>query len=316
MRKLFILLAVLIATPAFALTVTLVDNGNGTVNVNYAAVGDANQPRAFALTVSVSGGAVIDGVTPAKIGESISTSKGFGIFPGTININDVNGHVNSYGTPVAPDGDPGAGGTGIGTSSVVLELGSLYVGATNAPATSGTLCTISIDCNGATGVNVTAVEEDQYRGGVVLEDSSSASVTISLVTVCPAPVDCLKNVNPSSPTAEWLAWVDFGKPNCWCYKRQCRGDADGIKSGPYWVAASDLNLFKLAYNKSDTILKTITNGICADFDHIKSGPYRVAASDLNIMKTYYNKAETIVKCCDLDENCVLAAGDKWNFWTN
>jgi len=130
------------------------------------------------------------------------------------------------------------------------------------------------------------------------------------VTGCMKPID----------TNEYNAWVQWGEPNCWCFKRQCRGDADGKKSGLYWVAGLDLTLLKAAISKADTVLKNITNGICADFDHKKSGLYRVAAADLTILKAYVSKPETSVPCCDKDQNCTLdcniPGGDRWYFWTN
>jgi hypothetical protein len=112
----------------------------------------------------------------------------------------------------------------------------------------------------------------------------------------PEPTECMKATNPGYP-----AWDAWGKPDCWCYSRQCRGDADGIKSGPFWVAIPDLNLFRQSFNKVDTILATVANGICCDADHLKSGPFRVAIPDLNNFRLYFNKPELIVTICDKSE---------------
>jgi hypothetical protein len=316
MKKLIFVLAILLAVPAFALTLSLQQQADvNKVNVNYAGADSNNLPRAFALKIEVNAPskAVIKDVNGFKIGESNSTNRGYGIYPATIVItaNDV----NVWGTPLADPCDPGAG-TGLGTKQVVLEFGSLYVGAGNAPATSGTLCYVKIDPNGTTGsVIVTATEENTYRGGVVLENGTVPVPDLNATTtIVYAQPKCLKSTIPDQN--EYNAWTLFGEPNCWCFKRQCRGDADGKKSGLYWVAPADLTILRSSYNKVDTILKNITNGICADFDHKKSGLYRVAPADLTILRTYYNKVETIVKCCDADLNCTLDAGDKWNFWMN
>jgi hypothetical protein len=313
MKKLILVLAlVLVASPAFALNLTLTQQGTTSVyDLGYAGADPGNLPRAFALDVVVTGGATISAVTPTMTGESTSGTPGYGIFPGTIAI-DGNGVVTSYGSPVAPDTDPGASGTGIGTDEVILELGSLYVGGPNAPGTSGLLCTLTLNCGGASAGKITVSEEDTYRGGVVLEDGTSATVAAKDANSC--VLDCLNQA--VVPVAEWNAWVQFGKPDCWCCKRQCRGDADCIKSGPFWVATPDLNLLKVAYNKSDPALLLIPGGICADFDHIKSGPFRVATSDLNTLKIYYNKPEASVPCCDANQDCILTPPEKWNFWTN
>jgi hypothetical protein len=313
MKKLILVLAlVLVASPAFALNLTLTQQGTTSVyDLGYAGADPGNLPRAFALDVVVTGGATISAVTPTMTGESTSGTPGYGIFPGTIAI-DGNGVVTSYGSPVAPDTDPGASGTGIGTDEVILELGSLYVGGPNAPGTSGLLCTLTLNCGGASAGKITVSEEDTYRGGVVLEDGTSATVAAKDANSC--VLDCLNQA--VVPVAEWDAWVAWGKPNCWCYKRQCRGDTDGVIAGPYWVSIGDLNLLRSAYNKFDATLATITNGICADLDHIKSGPYRVAISDLNALRSYYNKFVGSVPCCDANQDCILTPPEKWNFWTN
>jgi hypothetical protein len=180
MKKLILVLTlVLIASPAFA-AVSLTLAKQGTTNVydlGYTGADTANLPRAFALDVVVTGGATITAVTPTMTGESTATTRGYGIFPGTIAI-DSNGVVTSYGSPVAPDTDPGASGTGIGTAEVILELGSLYVGDANKPSItgSGTLCTLTIDCSGASQGKITVSEEDTYRGGVVLTNGTQATV--------------------------------------------------------------------------------------------------------------------------------------------
>jgi hypothetical protein len=131
------------------------------------------------------------------------------------------------------------------------------------------------------------------------------TVTINVASYCLDPV--------VTPAAEYNAWVAWGRPSCWCFKRQCRGDVMGTKIGT-WVSLADFNLLKSAFNKADTVLKGVPNGICSDLDHTKIGT-RVSLADFNILKSYFNKAETSVPCCDLDKNCVLTTADKYNFWT-
>lgn len=99
---------------------------------------------------------------------------------------------------------------------------------------------------------------------------------------------------------DYQEWVLVGKPACWCYLRQCRGDVDGVKTGPFWVAIPDLNALKAAFNKTDLVLAGIPNGICSDFDHTKTGPFRVGIPDLNIFRTYFNKVESYVPDCFWD----------------
>jgi len=116
--------------------------------------------------------------------------------------------------------------------------------------------------------------------------------------------DCLSRTAPEY--SDWSAW---GKPDCWCYSRQCRGDINGLKHGPFWVQVLDLDLFKAAFNKTDIQLPT--GGICADLNHVKHGPFRVQVLDLDIFKIYFNKIETLVPECD---QLPIYTGP-YNYWT-
>ena len=113
--------------------------------------------------------------------------------------------------------------------------------------------------------------------------------------------ECLKNTLGTEYT-DWVAW---GRPSCWCYQRQCRGDINGLKN-MQWVQLLDLNLLKAAFGKTDAQLATITNGICADINHTKN-MQRVQLLDLNILKQYFGKSDSLVPVCDVA---------KVNFWTN
>lgn len=138
-----------------------------------------------------------------------------------------------------------------------------------------------------------------------LLDSESDYVDVNVVP-------CL-----SSEATEYDDWVAAGAPDCWCYERQCRGDADGLEEPLYWVHIPDLYLLKLSYAKTDAVLEGVqyngAGGICADFDHQKQLVFRVYSDDLAILKSYY--AEPSVPCCDNDGDCVLEADDRYNFWT-
>jgi len=90
----------------------------------------------------------------------------------------------------------------------------------------------------------------------------------------------------------YVNWQNRGRPACWAYPRQCRGDADGKKLGTLWVSSNDLNLLKSSLSKLETALKNIPNGICSDYDHKKLGTLWVSSNDLNILKSYLSKLET------------------------
>jgi hypothetical protein len=115
--------------------------------------------------------------------------------------------------------------------------------------------------------------------------------------------DCL-----STSALEYSDWVAWGKPDCWCYARQCRGDIDGLKHGPFWVQVIDLDLFKACFNKTDDFLPL--GCICADLDHGRLGPFRVQIKDLDIFKRYFCKIESLVPECDQPP---IYTGP-YNFW--
>ncbi|MFA5291723.1 MAG: hypothetical protein WC496_01665 [Phycisphaerae bacterium] len=212
MKNLLALVMVsLVAFPVFALTVSFSDNGNHTVNLNYDATGDDELPRAFALNIQVSGGAMITSVTGFKIdGESTATSPGYGIFMGGIVI-DGNGIVQDYSTPLDSSGSPGTVDQVLPSNHIILGMSSLYWpvdSEVNAPGASGTLCTLGIDCNGAAGdISIIATQEDIYRGGIVLEDSNSAEdVNFQTLVYSCAPATVFSDGFESN----FDKWDDFG----------------------------------------------------------------------------------------------------------
>jgi len=134
-----LMVAFLAASPLMAAEIKATDEGSGIVRIDYIMANGEARLRGIGLDLSItSGDAVYDSIVASsfKTGESTSGSPGYGIFPGTIDVNGTTGLVDSYGSPKAPDGSPGANPSGI-----TLELGSLFVGEANAPlpATGGTI---------------------------------------------------------------------------------------------------------------------------------------------------------------------------------
>ena len=103
--------------------------------------------------------------------------------------------------------------------------------------------------------------------------------------------ECFPSNDPN-----YAQWVDAGKPECWCYPRQCHGDGDGLKVGDvkqgfYYVGAGDLTLLQGAWKIKNPPKGPGLSGTqgCADFDHktagdAKQGFYRVGAGDLTILQ--------------------------------
>jgi hypothetical protein len=249
--------------------------------VSYMYDGIGSFPRAFALDITTSIG-TISGVTAAKVGESTSDSKGFGIFPGTIVIDTAAGTISSIGSPVAPNADLPSGTLGgIGTSGVTVELGSLYADSTDKPNNSGVLVTFAVSTSPATITIVSNVA----RGRVVLEDGTNIPASSSCSLVAPVCDDCFSNA-----LSTYARWTQSGKPTCWCPPAtatglpgggtgyQCLGDADQAKFGTFRVYTADLNLVIASWKKN---IGASGYNACADIDHAAFGTFGVYTGDLN-----------------------------------
>jgi len=244
MKKILMLLAVLaLVVPSFgtaSVTMSIVDLGSGWAAIKYTAT-DCNAV-AFGLNVSVNSGAKIKGIRNYFTGECNSVKKGYGIFPGTIAI-DGSGNVTSWGTPIAPNTDPGASGTGLGTNTVVLELGALYTAGNAPPRTTSTLCELQVDkcCDMSVAVNSTRAGKDGSGAdaGVVLDSATSLVPTLA------------SNVH-----------INYNCNTC----NTCYGDVDGNGT----VNTTDLSaLTNLLYSAGSPYRITTTNSLykrCADVD--------------------------------------------------
>jgi len=232
-RSLVFIMALLLATPALgAVIITCSDEGNGVLKIGYDASGESELVRAFALDITLDAGATFAAID----GNSYSEGQGevYGIFPGSIDLTDLNSPV--WGTPIAPSTDPGASGTGLGTNRVIIEMGSLYEpNLTGPPTSDAQLCqfqlNLTADCN------VTIVAE-VTRGGVVLEDGSTASISSS---------GCLVAAG-----GDW--------PPCWDNETICHGDGSGNGT----VGTEDFGPFRDGFLASHPDQRYIDNA-CGDF---------------------------------------------------
>ena len=296
MKKLMLILAVLvIAAPAMAVTLSLDNGGNtdGWVSINYDK-GAGVMPRAFALEVSVDLGTIdayADSVSDAAV-------EPFNVYMGNISID--NGNIVDRGSPVAPATAPDTPGQ-LGTASIVIEMGSLYVPGTSdpcEPATSGTLIKLHCtDCDA-----VMTVTSNALRGKVVLEDTTVEDKGTS-GDVC-AP-DCA-GVGAASQ-AEWDA---VGNPQSWCAPRQCHGDATGTEDGDpklgyFWVQEGDLGILINGWKQDGTAIGDYspaadpTGWIAADFTRTEDGDpklgyFRVQEGDLGILINHWKKDATAI----------------------
>lgn len=114
-----------------------------------------------------------------------------------------------------------------------------------------------------------------------------------------AVVLCFPTSEPNMST-----WKALGKPRCWCYERQCKGDGDGELAeggGPkvgYWhVGTADLTAFTKAFLVKEPTFGGGLQGepnICYDIDHTmaigggpKVGYWRVGTGDLTLFTKFF-----------------------------
>ena len=271
MRKIVLALLVLLLTvPAMAgIEVVKCAQVSDTNQVTvFYDVNDGNEIRAFGIKVHVDSG--------ASISNLVVTDVNYPIFPGSIDINSIDGSVTYPGTPIGPND----------ANSFILEMGSLYVNAVNAPPDTNELCSfiVDIDCN-------VIINHDAARGGVVLKDTTK-SFDGDLIG-CRVTLGCFPVSDPCH-----ASWVRVGEPECWCNPRQCYGDADGIKHSQkgmefdFWVGSPDLTILALGWKKADND-PCFSQFICADFDHSLHNQkgiawtFRVGSPDLSILATYW-----------------------------
>jgi hypothetical protein len=157
---------------------------------SYDASDEPTLVRAFALDITVNNGATIESIFDYKVGLSTAANPGYGIFPGSILIDEETGAVIDWGTPIG-SGDYPYTLPGLGTYGITVEMGSFYVGLDNAPLVSDTLFKITIDWNNASAVDVD-IALNTIRGGIVMEDPEY-NPTIELVgcTLVPEPATVL-----------------------------------------------------------------------------------------------------------------------------
>ncbi|MHC4642908.1 MAG: hypothetical protein ACYS32_14795 [Planctomycetota bacterium] len=162
-------------------------------------------------------------------------------------------------------------------------------------------------------VNLVGIAEGVTTLNLYAEDGTL--LDSATITVLPEP-ECFPPAH-----SDYSEWVNVGKPDCWCYPRQCHGDADGLMGGGskcgyydvepgdlnilisswleiepacgfHYVGPSDLNILISAWLVLEPAfgpgIDSILDGICADFAHDlggnpKTGYYRVGPTDLNIL---------------------------------
>lgn len=306
MKKLAILVLVAMAVPAIAaVNFSAVDAGDGKVAISYESDPATDLPRGVALRISLSDGATV-ALDPAPV-----VAAAFNTYIDWAYSNAA-GYDLGMGHPLALVDGPGA--LTAPASVFSLSMGVLDPSGNQGagPVLANPLAVLQLVKGTADYTDVT-ISADTLRGpdSGVVGSVLSSNLPLAAVRVN-FQVECVKATAPI-----YAAWVAFGKPDCWCYARNCRGDADGKSQGSAilgfsYVFSNDLNVVIAGWNvkeppKGPGIL-SITNGICGDFARDQQGSAilgyaRVFSNDLNILIANWNikeapKGPGIADCSD------------------
>ena len=305
-EKIVMVLAVLLmAAPAMAVvnfTAEDVGGGSGQLKISYIC-DDGEEPRGIALKVTLSGGnGHISSASDVK-----STAVEYNTYIDWANSNPVSYAVG--------DGHPLADPTGAGVVTFPATEFSICMGVLDetgyqlpGPGTCTNLITIQLHGDSLANVSVT-VDADYSRapdgggGGGAVGSPLDTNLPLSAIDVA-MPIDCMKNDFPPDVLGgvdHYMNWVYWNKPDCWCYIKQCNGDADGCLGpglGPFVVSQDDLEILRTGIN----VYTGIPAGAeCADFDHETGpglGPFWISQDDLDILRVYINIYSPTPPDCD------------------
>jgi hypothetical protein len=148
------------------------------------------------------------------------------------------------------------------------------------------------------------------RGNVVLESTEEANDVTYTGCDIVKTVDCYTGPDVSE-------WEAVGKPDSWCYPRQCHGDADGIENSfgrgnLAWVSTEDVAIlvqgFRAVYSGSPDLDGPDADSdpdtwIAADFDHTnntfgRGNLARVSTEDVAILVANFRTAPVDPNCLD------------------
>jgi hypothetical protein len=256
MKNIVLALIVLaIATPASADVVISVSAGPGPndVTISYDAGSEPNNVRAFGLEIVVH--------DPCVTIEDINcVNADYYVYPGSIEI-DASGIVIDWGSCWCSGSYPG---TPDEPNHKTIEMGSLYVGEANAPASSGDLAILTLGGCDDNGDVTIGVLENAIRGGIVMENPYEVVTVTSPGATLPTNLACCNCGTCWSPTE------CAGQPWCDC---NCDGQCN----------LADLFCFKASFGAG---APWAGNQCCADFNHDQS----VNLGDLFVLKAGFGSS--------------------------
>jgi len=309
MRKVLpILVALLMAAPALAdVNITAEDAGSGSsqLKIYYETTG-SEVIRGIALKLTITDGTIED-VNDVVVDEAACNAyiDYYYSNPDYLTVDLSGDESNLPGGDAHPIANPDEAGalTPSSTSEFSISMGVLDNNGEQAGLSGGPtlLCTVQLTIP-APGPACVLIEEDMLRGGVVGDDVDTVNVPGTCVTVSALPENCFTEGGLIPGDALYDEWESVGSPDCWCYVRQCHGDADGIQQlhgknnipPNHWVGAPDLGILSAGF-KLPNDDPGFSSFICADFNrtlepHGKNNippDHRVGAPDLGILSAYF-----------------------------
>lgn len=294
MKRMMAIMVLVVAVPAMAVVnFTATDAGSGKLQIAYTSPeGDA--PRGVALRISLSDGAMVDFAAPVVVDPAFNTFIDYAFSQGIA-------YTIGAGHPLAKATEAGALTADAADFSVSMGVLDQTGAQKPGPVTTANLITLQLKSIPVAGTTVT-ITGDTLRGPAsgVVGSVLTSNLPQTVVVMPGGAIECVK------PTAPFFSdWVTFGKPNCWCYARNCKGDADGKTQGSAilgftYVFSNDLNALISGWNVKEAPkgpgIMSIPNAICADFARDRQGSAilgfaRVFSNDLNILIANWNIKE-------------------------
>lgn len=289
MRSLICLIAVLMITAPVMATVNFTVTGAGQqVTIGYTS-DPCDSVRGVALLVTCSTGNKMNTV------DSIATAFNTYI---DYAYDDPCAYTVGSGAltdAIAKHDGPGVDATRILPSVICMGVLDESAGQASGPGSTDNLITFTMDNSLTNTITIAADTLRSETGAVGSDLDTNLPITIQL----PASTDCLDI--GTDPSFDY--WVAQGKPDCWCYPRQCHGDANGTSTGSafagyVYVGVPDLDIMAPAFGVKEDPKGPGISGIqvCADFDHDQTGSafagyVRVGVPDLNALALYFGVKE-------------------------
>jgi hypothetical protein len=184
--------------------------------------------------------------------------------------------------------------TGVAITVSPSDNNSLSNGSTvfNRYYPSGTVVTLTAPSSVTYGGSTYNFRQWDQDGNTAYAYTAATSLTMGASHTMQVEYECFPSSDPN-----YSNWSSIGKPICWCYARQCYGNASGTQEGKVpntvWVGTNDLNILVAAWNKTPAQIAAAPepNG-CAEFSRAPEGKspniVAVGSNDLNILVSNWN----------------------------